>query len=421
MFHLADVPNLRHLRMVQVIGKLGGVSCASRELSTSQPAVTQAVANIEAEIGLPIFERCATGTYPTTIGKQFLLRIDRFFDTLDTALAQVLGRPDGAADRIPPRIERLMTGTQLRALIVTCEQGRVSEIADSLGLSPASLFRSARSFERALGKQLFDRTAQGPIPNRTGNYLAREFRRAVRELELARGEVLLAAGTESLELVIGTLPMAGSHDLAEATRRFMSAYPSTKVRLVTGEYHKLLNDLSNSRIDMIFGMLRRPEWADDVSEEVLFTDNYCLVARVGHALTRLEDVTPSDLAGYEWVVPQKGTPRRNRIEEIFADEPVRPKFHLETSSLTMIRSLLLSSETVTLMTRSELQNDVELGVLKVLPCKFLDNVLLKGVTTRNDWLPTAAHNAFLDCLREVTGKTSHAGKPDSGSAIRMAS
>lgn len=122
---------------------------------------------------------------------------------------------------------------------------------------------------------------------------------------------------------------------------------------------------------MIFGMLRRPEWADDVSEEVLFTDNYCLVARVGHALTRLENVTPSDLAGYEWVVPQKGTPRRNRIEQIFADEPVRPKFHLETSSLTMIRSLLLNSETVTLMTRSELQNDVELGVLKVLPAGFL--------------------------------------------------
>ncbi|MDT1064212.1 LysR family transcriptional regulator [Paracoccus sp. CPCC 101403] len=421
MFQLADVPNLRHLRMVQVIGKLGGVSCASRELSTSQPAVTQAVANIEAEIGVPIFERCATGTYPTAIGRQYLLRIDRFFDTLDTALTQVLGRPDGPTERLPPRIERIMTGTQLRALIVTCEQGRVSEIANSLGLSPASLFRSARTFERSLGKQIFDRTAQGPIPNRTGSYLAREFRRAVRELELARGEVLLAAGTESLELVIGSLPMAGSHDLAVATRRFMSAYPSAKVRLVTGEYHKLLSDLSNSRIDMIFGMLRRPEWADDVSEEVLFTDNYCLVARVGHALTQLDDITPADLAGYEWVVPQRGTPRRIRIEQIFDDEPVRPRFHLETSSLTMIRSLLLNSDTVTLMTRSELQNDVELGVLKVLPCKFLDNVLLKGVTTRSDWLPTVAHNVFLDCLREATGKTSHAGGSGSDPEIRLAS
>lgn len=54
MFQFAEIPNLRHLRMVQVIGRTGGVSCASRELSTSQPAVTQAVANLEADIGTPI-------------------------------------------------------------------------------------------------------------------------------------------------------------------------------------------------------------------------------------------------------------------------------------------------------------------------------------------------------------------------------
>ena len=77
MFLFAEIPNLRHLRMLQVIGRMGGVSAAARELCTSQPAVTQAVANLEAEIGTPIFERCATGTYPTTLGKQYLLRLDR--------------------------------------------------------------------------------------------------------------------------------------------------------------------------------------------------------------------------------------------------------------------------------------------------------------------------------------------------------
>jgi DNA-binding transcriptional LysR family regulator len=403
MTEFAEIPNLRHLRMVQVIGKMGGVSCASRELSTSQPAVTQAVANLEAEIGTPSFERCATGTYPTVTGKQYLLRIDRFFEILDNALAHAMGRLGDAPDRMP-KVERLMTGTQLRALIVTCEQGRVREIAHSLGLSPASLFRSARSLEHALGKPLFDRTAQGPIPNRTGNFLAREFRRAVREIEMARGEILLAAGAESLEVVIGAMPMAGSYELAEATRTFMSAYPSVKVRLVSAEYDKLLADLTHSRIDMIFGILRKPEWADDVSEEVLFKDSYCLVARPGHPLTRLEEVTPEELARYEWVVPTRGTPRRTRIEAIFEGVETRPRFNLETPSLMMSRAVLLTSDTVTLMTRSEVQYDIDRGILAQLPSTLLDNVLLKGVTTRSDWLPTRAHNAFLDCLRQTTAK-----------------
>lgn len=405
MVRIAEIPNLRHLRMVQVIGKTGGVSCASRELSTSQPAVTQAVGNLEAEIGTPIFERHATGTYPTEVGAQYLLRIDRFFDTLDKALAVVLGVPDGSGK--PPQVDRLMTGTQMRSLIVTCEQGRVSEIADSLGLSPASLFRSARSLERALGKPLFDRTAQGPIPNRTGNFLAREFRRAAREIELARGEILLAAGIESLEIVVGALPMAGSRELATATRSFMGDYPSAKVRLVSGEYHKLLADLSNSRIDMIFGILRKPDWADDVSEEFLFHDSYCMVARPGHPLSRLAEVTPADLARYDWVVPQCNTPRRTRIEAIFEGQAARPSFHLETPSLTMSRAFLLGSDTITLLTRSEVASDLEHGNLVALPCPFLDNILVKGVTTRNDWLPTKAHVAYLDRLREVTSKVRH--------------
>ncbi len=405
MFQFSETPNLRHLRMVQVIGKMGGVSSASRELCASQPTVTQAVANLEAEIGTPIFERCATGTYPTLMGRQYLLRIDRFFEILDSAIAHVLGRHEGATGRAATHADRLLTGTQLRSFIVAGEHGRVDEIARSLELSPASLLRSARSLERALGKPLFDRTAQGPIPNKMGEFLGREFRRAVREIELARGEILLEAGTEDLELVVGAMPMAGSHELAEATRRFMAVHPTVKVRLVSSEYHSLLGDLHHSRIDMIFGMLRREASASDISEELLFRDSYCLVARPQHPLARQAEASPSDLATCQWVVPSAGTPRRKRIEAIFEGLPGRPRFNLETSSLGMGRALLMDSDAVTLMTRSEVQNDLDLGILVALPCSGLDDVLLKGLTTRRDWLPTAAHTAFIQCLRASTARS----------------
>lgn len=423
MFHFAEIPNLRHLRMVQVIGRTGGVSCASHELSTSQPAVTQAVANLEAEIGTSIFERCATGTYPTPLGKRYLLRIDRFFDILDTALTEALGRQDFRPDMRPdqgmPRADWLVTNTQLRALIVTCEQGRVNEIAARIGLSPAWLFRSARALEKTIGKPLLERTAQGVFPTKTGDQLARAFRRAVREIEMARGEILMAQGADTLEITVGALPMAGSHDLARATHGFMADFANVKVRLVSGEYHKLLADLSNSRIDMIFGILRKPDWAEDLSEEFLFEDSYCLTVRAGHPLTRLKEVTPADLVGCDWVVPQANTPRRNRIEAIFEEMDARPRFQLETPSLAISRAFLLDLDTVTLMTRSEVQADLERGILTSLPCRFLDGPLRKGVTTRSDWLPTQAHEAFLDCLRAVTSELKH--QPVPLAKARMAS
>ena len=67
-----------------------------------------------------------------------------------------------------------------------------------------------------------------------------------------------------------------------------------------------------------------------------------------------------------------------------------------------------------------MQLDLDLGILVDLPCPFLDDILPKGITTRADWLPTAAHEAFLGCLREITGQTRH-DRIRQGRGIRLAS
>lgn len=153
-----------------------------------------------------------------------------------------------------------------------------------------------------------------------------------------------------------------------------------------------------------------------MSEEFLFHDSYCVIARPGHPLTKLDEATPADLARYEWVVPSSGTPRRDRIEEIFAGIETLPRFNLETPSSTMSRAFLLRSDTITLMARSEVQYDLDLGILADVPCGFLHNVQRQGVTTRSDWLPTRAHDAFLACLRETASQARHdrVGRPSSG-------
>ena len=400
------IPNLRHLRMVQAIGRLGGVSCASRELNTSQPAVTQAVANLETEFGTEVFERCATGTFPTEQGLRFLLRVDRFFEILDEALDEVMPRGETQAQNRRP-VERMIPGTQIRAMIVTSDPATVAEEAHHLGVLPASLYRSVRTLERALGRTLFDRSAHGPICNKAGELLNRRFSRACREIELARAEVAMASGLGNLEIVIGALPMAGSFELAEAIQDFAALHPSVRVKIVTAPYHALLNDLELAKVDMIFGLLRQPDWATGLHEEAMFRDSYCIAMRKGHPLTRMRQVTPADLVRYDWVVPARGTPRRQRIAAIFDKAGKTPDFRLETSSLTTIRALLIKSDVITVMTRSETQLDESLGIIECRPCDSLDALPPKGVTTLADSLPTEAHRAFLDCLRKVTAQSHH--------------
>lgn len=150
--------NLRHLRMVQAVGRMGGASSASRELFASQSSVTQALAKFEAKPGIRIFKRCATGCYPTKKGQYYLLCIDRCLKILDDAITYVL-QPTGRKNGNVQQISRLLTGTQLRALIAISDQARVHENARSLGLSLITLLRSVRMPECALATSMIFTTA----------------------------------------------------------------------------------------------------------------------------------------------------------------------------------------------------------------------------------------------------------------------
>ena len=49
--------NLRHLRAALAIRRCGSISRAAGEVALSQPAVTQGIAKLEAQLGLRLFER----------------------------------------------------------------------------------------------------------------------------------------------------------------------------------------------------------------------------------------------------------------------------------------------------------------------------------------------------------------------------
>lgn len=410
MVTMPNIPNLRHLRMLQTIGRTQSLGSAAREMNTSQPAVTLALSTIEADLGAAVFSRSGMGTFATPVGAQVLLRVGRFFEILEAAMGEAAPSAPQGPQR--PPVDRLITATQIRALIAASEPRSIEAVARSLEVSVTALFRSARSLEKTMRASLFDRAPQGRVCNPVGAALARQFRCAARELDIAREEIRLAQGEEDCEIVIGALPMTGALELAEAARAFSAKRRRARIKILTGEYDTLLEDLSNCRLDIIFGLLRCPAWATDITKEELFDDAYCIAARPGHPLSRLSAITPADLIKYDWIVPPDGTPRRLQIEALFDGLDAKPHFNIETRSLATSRALLMNSDLITLMTRSEIRIDTQLGLVSALPCKDLRAIPPKGIATRANWLPTPVHAEFLDVLRRVTADLHRTGKAE---------
>jgi LysR family transcriptional regulator, regulator of abg operon len=62
---------LHHFREVVAIVEQGSIRAAARVLRVAQPVLTRSLADLEREIGAPLFERRARGVVPTPLGQAF--------------------------------------------------------------------------------------------------------------------------------------------------------------------------------------------------------------------------------------------------------------------------------------------------------------------------------------------------------------
>ncbi len=199
--------------------------------------------------------------------------------------------------------------------------------------------------------------------------------------------------------VIGTVPLFPAYLIACGVNDLLRIFPGTRVLVVEGAYLSLLDDLRAGKVDFLVSVLRRPSWAEDVDEEPLFRDPYAIIARREHPLSRCQSITLQDLARYEWVLPELGTPRRTAFECMFADVSPKPKASIETRSIEFQRSILSASDRVSIVTRQETLLEERMGLLAALPFTPPVSRNADGIATRANWKPTIVQLAFLDLLR----------------------
>jgi len=179
------------------------------------------------------------------------------------------------------------------------------------------------------------------------------------ELEAARGNIVS-------RIAIGNIPHSATQVLSNAVRELLSKYPTARVQIVDNHYEDLLNELRAGRLDLLFGVLRRPDWAADVREELLLANHYVVVARIGHPLRKIKRLKLRDLRRYDWIVPGPMTPRQKALHRVLGSPSAQPYVSIETTSLQIYRTILAATDQLALMSRFEAQlNDP--GSLAVLP------------------------------------------------------
>src|SRR5712672_1970405 len=85
-------PSLREIEALRAMIATGKTTQAARQLGTSQPSVSRAIASLEARLGQPLFARRNGRLAPTAEALALEARAAVVFDLLDQLAAPQIGR-----------------------------------------------------------------------------------------------------------------------------------------------------------------------------------------------------------------------------------------------------------------------------------------------------------------------------------------
>jgi LysR family transcriptional regulator, regulator for genes of the gallate degradation pathway len=390
---------LRLLRCVVAVAQTGSAARAAPLLHLSASATTRAVQRSEALAGLPLFVRVARGMAPTEACRILVLRGQRALQGLADASKTLRTRHRAGSG---PCLSRSLDDGMLAALDAVADLRSEAAVARRLGLSQPAVHQTLRRTEHAARVSLFERSPRGTRLTEAGDTLLTAARIAVAELRIGLEELhgFLGGGAQ---LTIGALPMACDVLVPQALTRLLASRPGVHVTIVDGTYDALVQLLRQARIDLLVGPLRRGSAAADLVEQTLVVDHLAVAARHGHpAFATRRRPTLGQLCAWPWIGPLPDTPAQAAFERAFAAAGVAaPTPTLQSHSTAVVRSVLMASEHLTLISPLQIRAEVDSGLLAIQSLVLQGVERHIGVTQRREGLPSPAAAAMLQELQAV--------------------
>lgn len=84
------IDNLEYFKVFYYVAKAGSVTGAARELAVSQPAVSQAIRQLESQLGVSLFYRAAKGVRLTREGQLLFSYVEKGYEQMELGLEKLL-------------------------------------------------------------------------------------------------------------------------------------------------------------------------------------------------------------------------------------------------------------------------------------------------------------------------------------------
>jgi DNA-binding transcriptional LysR family regulator len=314
-----------------------------------------------------------------------------------------------AVERSLERI--LMSQVKLRQLLMlktVADSGAVSRAAELLHMSQPAVSKTIHELEALLGESLFERTPKGVTPTLFGSHVIQYAKAMHAEIKRAANDLTALREGGSGRLAIGSYMVALPALLPRALAIFDASGDPARVSVIDGGKDKLLGGLAAGEIDIVVGRMSEQGHLQQLRQIPLYFEPIVLVAGRQNRLTLKTELTATDLADQEWIMPHATSVARTPIHMFFMREGLDvPRKVIETVSFPLIRALLMQRDIVAALPWQIVQADIEQGNIVKLALDIGYPALPVGIITNGANAPSPSAARMIESLRRAASELYH--------------
>jgi DNA-binding transcriptional LysR family regulator len=292
-----------------------------------------------------------------------------------------------------------MDVNQLEVLVAVANEKSFSRAADLLNRTQPAVSQAVRRLEEEIGERLFDRSSKDGTLTAGGEVLLEYAKQmlnlresaytAIRELrDLHQGKVAVSANEHTVFYLIPVI------------QEFRKRHPMIKVEVKRGVASRIPTEVMNREVEL--GVISfKPEDSSVISVPVM-TDELVLIASPGHAFSKRQTVSITELGNESFIAHNAVSPYRDQVIKSFEKYKTPLNISVELPSLEAIKKLVGISSGLALVPKltaeTELRNGTLVG-LSVKEMKLERNLHI--IYRRNSELSNAS-KIFVELAKEIS-------------------
>jgi DNA-binding transcriptional LysR family regulator len=307
-------------------------------------------------------------------------------------------------------IRRGLKIAHLRLFAELSSKNRLSEAADAIRIAQPAASRLIAEAENLAGTKLYVRSGRGIELTPAGQQLAYRSVRILQEISDAGRDIEHHISGQSGHVSIGSVTGPAIEYILPAIRHIRLSYPDISISVEVAPSRVLAPMLQDGRLD--FSLSRVPVDEDPATfeEHPLLLEPACVVARIGHPLTRSEPPIAADaLLSFDWVLPPVGAPIRTTAEQALREKGLGlPTRILTTSSFLFTLATIQKTNAVGPVARSvarsfAAQPNETQGSIVILPSDLdLSVETYSFLTRKGQVLTPVAEIVAREVMRAIT-------------------